>query len=102
MLITVFDPMSQIQQIDGASRPESDARRADRLPDAEALDAYSRTISEMAARLAGSVADLRVQRASLRVSIADRPFGERPRDSAGEPAGARAQPARARRLAAYG
>ena len=56
--------MSRIQQIDGVTPPESDARRADKLPDAEALDAYSRTVSEVAARLAGSVANLRVQRRS--------------------------------------
>ena len=41
---------------------QPDARRDDELPDAEALDAYSRTVSSVAERLAPSVANLRVPR----------------------------------------
>jgi serine protease Do len=39
---------------------------AERLPDAEALDAYSRTVTEVAERLGPSVANLRVMRRSRR------------------------------------
>jgi serine protease Do len=43
----------------GPAQPDSDR---DALPDAEALDAYSRTVSSVAERLAPSVANLRVAR----------------------------------------
>jgi serine protease Do len=50
----------------GASAPATDAA----LPDAEALDAYSRTVTSVAELLGPSVANLRVRRRSRRGSIA--------------------------------
>ena len=68
--------MRSIHLIGGADRGErrdaqrsgqpEDAGAADALPDAEALDAYSRTVSEVAEHLGPSVANLRVKRRSRR------------------------------------
>ena len=60
--------MALIRPISGEGPPDSGAERspADRLPDAEALDAYSRTVTEVAERLGRSVANLRVSRRTRR------------------------------------
>ncbi len=63
--------MRSLRQIDGvepARLPAAEAEQRAELPDAEALDAYSRTVSEVAERLGPSVANLRVQRRSRRGS----------------------------------
>jgi S1-C subfamily serine protease len=55
--------VATLRLVDGALEPEEgDAAAERRLPDAEALDAYSRTVSTVAERLAPSVASLRVRR----------------------------------------
>ena len=51
----------------GPSQPDGDREL---LPDAEALDAYSRTVSAVAERLAPSVGNLRVARRTRGVSAA--------------------------------
>src|SRR5919108_4557117 len=48
--------------IDGALRPDSPDSAPQPLPDAEALDAYSRTVTAVAERLSPSVGNLRVSR----------------------------------------
>jgi serine protease Do len=48
--------------IDALLGPEQPDSEADALPDDEALDAYSRTVSKVAERLSPSVANLRVSR----------------------------------------
>src|ERR671937_134399 len=59
--------MSRLRLIEGnADRPQPDGREPDRLPDAEALDAYSRTVTSVAEQLRGSVANLRVGRRTRR------------------------------------
>jgi S1-C subfamily serine protease len=54
--------MAELTFIDGTVGPERDGSAARDLPDAEALDAYSRTVSAVAERLAPSVTNLRVAR----------------------------------------
>src|SRR5919204_58335 len=55
--------MSRLRLIEGtADGPQPDGREPDPLPDAEALDAYSRTVTSVAERLRESVANLRVGR----------------------------------------
>src|SRR5918996_1198521 len=54
--------MAEVRFIDAQSGPEQPGTGADELPDDEALDAYSRTVSAVASRLAPSVANLRVRR----------------------------------------
>ncbi len=58
--------MRSIRAIDGATPRQGDRRAPRELPDAEALDAYSRTVSEVAERLGRSVANLRVERHTRR------------------------------------
>jgi serine protease Do len=63
--------MSRLTLIDavlGPPRPDDDAERAS---DDEALDAYSRTVSSVAERLAPSVANLRVSRRTRRGGVVD-------------------------------
>jgi serine protease Do len=48
--------------IDGLLGPDPPGDRREKLPDAEALDAYSRTVTAVAERLAPSVGNLRVSR----------------------------------------
>src|SRR5262245_66690243 len=48
--------------IDGVFDPERPNADGGQLPDAEALDAYSRTVTSVAERLAPSVGNLRVSR----------------------------------------
>jgi serine protease Do len=58
--------VATLREIDGpASGSGSSARRAE-LPDAEALDAYSRTVTEVAERLGPSVVNLRVRQRTRR------------------------------------
>jgi S1-C subfamily serine protease len=54
--------MADLSFLDALLGPERDESRRDALADAEALDAYSRTVSSVAERLAPSVANLRVAR----------------------------------------
>jgi S1-C subfamily serine protease len=54
--------MAEVRFIDAQPAPEQPGTGADELPDDEALDAYSRTVSAVASRLAPSVANLRVRR----------------------------------------
>jgi S1-C subfamily serine protease len=54
--------MAELTFLDAPLGPERDGVRSRELPDAEALDAYSRTVSAVAERLAPSVANLRVAR----------------------------------------
>jgi serine protease Do len=54
--------MAKLTFLDAALGPERDGGPARDLPDADALDAYSRTVSAVAERLAPSVANLRVGR----------------------------------------
>jgi serine protease Do len=54
--------MAKLTFLDAALGPERHGRPARDLPDADALDAYSRTVSAVAERLAPSVANLRVGR----------------------------------------
>ncbi len=58
--------MARLRLIEGAVDGSQPADGADRLPDAEALDAYSRTVTSVAERLRGSVANLRVGRRTRR------------------------------------
>jgi S1-C subfamily serine protease len=58
--------MRSTHAIDGVEPREAGRGDRTRLPDAEALDAYSRTVSEVAERLGPSVANLRVERRSRR------------------------------------
>jgi serine protease Do len=51
---------------DSAPEPGAEPSSSERLPDAEALDAYSRTVTEVAERLGPSVANLRVSRRTRR------------------------------------
>jgi serine protease Do len=57
-----------IRPISGDPPPDPSAERSpgEPLPDAEALDAYSRTVTEVAERLGPSVANLRVSRRTRR------------------------------------
>jgi serine protease Do len=59
--VSVFRQISSERPHDPA-----DPSPAERLPDAEALDAYSRTVTEVADRLGPSVANLRVSRRTRR------------------------------------
>jgi S1-C subfamily serine protease len=54
--------MGEVVRIDAVLGPDRDGSTPERLPDDEALDAYSRTVSSVAERLAPSVANLRVTR----------------------------------------
>ena len=54
------------EEIDGSAPQATGGERRSELPDAEALDAYSRTVSEVAERLSRSVANLRVERRARR------------------------------------
>src|SRR3954453_11703225 len=58
--------MARLRLIEGAVDGSQPAGRRDHLPDAEALDAYSRTVTSVADRLRGSVANLRVGRRTRR------------------------------------
>jgi S1-C subfamily serine protease len=58
--------MARLRLIEGAVDGSHPAERRDELPDAEALDAYSRTVTSVAERLRGSVANLRVGRRTRR------------------------------------
>jgi S1-C subfamily serine protease len=51
-----------LKTIDGILGPEQPASAGDRLPDDEALDAYSRAVTTVAERLSPSVGNLRVAR----------------------------------------
>ncbi len=51
-----------VRFIDGLLGPEQRGDAAEQLPDTEALDAYSRTVTAVAERLAPSVGNLRVSR----------------------------------------
>ena len=61
--------MAEVTFIDALLGPDGSGRPAEQLPDDEALDAYSRTVSAVAARLAPSVASLRVRRRTRRGSV---------------------------------
>jgi serine protease Do len=54
--------MAELTFVDALLGPDRDGSRPDAAADAEALDAYSRTVSSVAERLAPSVANLRVAR----------------------------------------
>ena len=54
--------MGEVIRIDAVLGPDQDGSTPERLPDDEALDAYSRTVSSVAERLSPSVANLRVTR----------------------------------------
>src|SRR5829696_1494405 len=56
--------MTDLTFVDALLGPLEDGRAGDELPDDEALDAYSRTVSAVARRLSPSVASLRVRRRS--------------------------------------
>jgi serine protease Do len=58
--------MARLRLIEGAVDGSQPAGQRDELPDAEALDAYSRTVTSVAERLRGSVANLRVGRRTRR------------------------------------
>jgi len=58
--------MSRLRLIQGAADGSHPAARSETLPDAEALDAYSRTVTSVAELLRGSVANLRVGRRTRR------------------------------------
>src|SRR5215213_2266797 len=58
--------MSRLRLIQGAADGSQPAGRSEALPDAEALDAYSRTVTSVAELLRGSVANLRVGRRTRR------------------------------------
>src|SRR5215207_992427 len=58
--------MARLRLIEGAVDGSQPAEHGDQLPDAEALDAYSRTVTSVAERLRGSVANLRVGRRTRR------------------------------------
>ena len=54
--------MARLRLIDGATDGAQSVHSAEALPDAEALDAYSRTVTSVAERLRSSVANLQVRR----------------------------------------
>jgi serine protease Do len=56
--------MAELTFVDALLGPDRSDSERDSLPDGEALDAYSRTVSGVAERLAPSVANLRVSRRS--------------------------------------
>ena len=58
--------MGRLRLIEGAVDGSQPAGPSEALPDAEALDAYSRTVTSVAERLRGSVANLRVGRRTRR------------------------------------
>src|SRR5919198_3717381 len=58
--------MARLRLIEGAVDGSQPVERHDELPDQEALDAYSRTVTSVAERLRGSVANLRVGRRTRR------------------------------------
>jgi S1-C subfamily serine protease len=58
--------MARLRLIEGAVDGAQPAERDESLPDAEALDAYSRTVTSVAERLRPSVANLRVGRRTRR------------------------------------
>jgi S1-C subfamily serine protease len=58
--------MSRLRLIEGAVDGSQPAEPSEALPDAEALDAYSRTVTSVAERLRDSVANLRVGRRTRR------------------------------------
>jgi S1-C subfamily serine protease len=58
--------MARLRLIEGAVDGAQPAAPRDQLPDAEALDAYSRTVTSVAERLRESVANLRVGRRTRR------------------------------------
>jgi serine protease Do len=61
-LVAVIRPISSERPHDPGAEPSS----GETLPDAEALDAYSRTVTEVAERLGPCVANLRVSRRTRR------------------------------------
>jgi S1-C subfamily serine protease len=58
--------MARLRLIEGAVDGHQPAESSEQLPDAEALDAYSRTVTAVAERLRPSVANLRVGRRTRR------------------------------------
>ncbi len=58
--------MARLTLIDGGAAPAQPAPDPRELPDAEALDAYSRAVMSVAERLGPSVANLRVERRTRR------------------------------------
>src|SRR3954451_4722806 len=58
--------MARLRLIEGAAGGSQPSGSSDALPDAEALDAYSRTVTSVAELLRGSVANLRVGRRTRR------------------------------------
>jgi S1-C subfamily serine protease len=58
--------MARLRLIEGATDGSQPAGHTEALPDAEALDAYSRTVTSVAELLRGSVANLRVGRRTRR------------------------------------
>src|ERR687897_1154089 len=58
--------MARLRLIEGAVDGSQPAEHGDQLPDAEALDAYSRTVTSVAERLRSSVANLRVRHRTRR------------------------------------
>jgi S1-C subfamily serine protease len=58
--------MARLRLIEGAADGAQPAGSSQVLPDAEALDAYSRTVTSVAEQLRGSVANLRVGRRTRR------------------------------------
>ena|SRR5436190_1089 len=58
--------MARLRLIEGAADGSQPADPSEALPDAEALDAYSRTVTSVAERLRESVANLRVGRRTRR------------------------------------
>jgi serine protease Do len=58
--------VARLTLIDGGAAPAQPARDSGELPDAEALDAYSRAVMAVAERLGPSVANLRVERRTRR------------------------------------
>ena len=58
--------MGRLRLIEGAVDGSQPAEPSEALPDAEALDAYSRTVTSVAERLRDSVANLRVGRRTRR------------------------------------
>src|SRR3954468_7231055 len=58
--------MARLRLIEGAADGSHSAGRSETLPNAEALDAYSRTVTSVAELLRGSVANLRVGRRTRR------------------------------------
>jgi serine protease Do len=58
--------IANLKEIQGPARGQQEPNRDAALPDAEALDAYSRTVTEVAGRLGPSVVNLRVRRRGRR------------------------------------